>query len=242
MTFSVSQLQQTNAKRWAVAKLTRASEYKLPITRALAARPRYESIQAATGVHWVFIAVTHYRECSQNFSQSLAQGDPWDKRSIHVPAGRGPFQSFEAAATDALVNCAPYAAHNHDWSLPNVLTLLESYNGLGYARKGVPSAYVWSGTDQYVSGKYVSDGVYDPKTVDKQLGVAGFVICLIQADPSIALSMKDNRVQVIPQKAPSTPEKPVGAVILPAPHPTASLPDKAPEGVLQEVWDWIKNH
>ena len=82
--------------------------------------------------------------------QSLAQGDPWNRVSVHVPAGRGPFKSWEDAAVDALVNCSPYAARNKDWSIGGTLTMLEQYNGLGYAARGRPSPYVWSGTDQYL--------------------------------------------------------------------------------------------
>ena len=47
----------------------------------------------------------------------------------------------------------------------------ERYNGLGYRNKGLPSPYVWAGTDKYTSGKYVADGVFDPNYVDQQLGV-----------------------------------------------------------------------
>jgi hypothetical protein len=32
------------------------------------------------------------------------------------------------------------------------LTLLEQYNGLGYANRGLPSPYIWSGTDRYLKG------------------------------------------------------------------------------------------
>ncbi|MGY4311273.1 hypothetical protein [Bradyrhizobium sp. JR3.5] len=63
---------------------------------------------------------------------------------------------------DALVNCAPRAALNKDWSIGGTLTMLKQYNGLGYANKGRPLSHIWSGTDQYVSGKYVRGGVYDP--------------------------------------------------------------------------------
>ncbi len=79
--------------------------------------------------------------------------------------GRGPFASFEDAAVDALKNCSPYAAKNTDWSVGGLLTMLEQYNGLGYFNKVLPSPYIWSGTDQYVS-KYVADGVFDPNVVD----------------------------------------------------------------------------
>ena len=68
------------------------------------------------------------------------------------------------------------------------MTLLEQYNGLGYASKGLPSPYVWSGTDQYVSGKYVADGVFSATTVDKQLGCAGLIMAMAALDPSISFS------------------------------------------------------
>jgi lysozyme family protein len=137
---------------------------------------RYKSVEAKTGVPWWFIAVVHEREASQSWSKSIAQGDPWNKVSVHVPKGRGPFSSWEEAAIDALVNCPPYAARNKDWSPGGALTMLEKYNGLGYANKGVPSPYIWAGTNQYTRGKYISDGVYSPSAVDSQLGCAGLLI------------------------------------------------------------------
>jgi hypothetical protein len=111
---------------------------------------------------------------------------------VHVPAGRGPFISWEAAAIDALVNCAPYAARNADWSIGPSLTKLEEYNGLGYAARGLPSPYLWSGTDQYKSGKYVRDGVYDPNAVDSQLGCAGLLKAMAALDPSAAFATKNS--------------------------------------------------
>jgi hypothetical protein len=117
--------------------------------------------------------------------RSIAQGDFFDSKSIHVPAGRGPFPSWEDAAVDALVNCAPCAARNKDWSIGGILTLLEQYNGLGYASKGLPSPYVWSRTSVYVAGKYVADHVFDPKAVDKQLGCAGLIKAMAAIDASV---------------------------------------------------------
>jgi lysozyme family protein len=141
------------------------------------------------------------RECSQDWRGSLAQGDPWDRVSVHVPAGRGPFRSWEEAAIDALVYCAPYAARNTDWSVGGTLTKLEEYNGLGYAARGLPSPYIWSGTDQYKSGKYVRDGVFDPMTVDNQLGCAGLLMAMMTLDPGISFARKSP----VPASAASTP-------------------------------------
>ena len=51
------------------------------------------------------------------------------------------------------------------------MAFAERYNGLGYYNKKRVSPYVYSGTNVYTGGKYVSDGVYDSNTVDKQPGV-----------------------------------------------------------------------
>ncbi len=63
--------------------------------------------------------------------------------------------------------------------------MLEQYNGLGYFNRGLPSPYIWSGTDQYIKGKYVADRVFDPNVVDKQLGCAGLILAMQKIDPSI---------------------------------------------------------
>lgn len=142
---------------------------------APAAKARYQSVEKTTGVPWWFIAVVHEREASQRWDTQLGQGDPLNKKSTHVPKGRGPFPTWEEGAEDALTNCAPFAAKNKDWSIGGSLAMLEKYNGLGYFNKGLPSPYVWAGTDQYTKGKYVADGKYDPNAVDTQLGCAGLL-------------------------------------------------------------------
>lgn len=227
-----------NAKRWAAAKLTRASEYTstshAPVPRILAAQNRYARVQAMTGVAWQFVACTHYRESNLDFSTQLGQGDPLNRVSIHVPTGRGPFASFEDGAYDALVNCSPYAARIHDWSMPGLLTRLEMYNGLGYAKRGLPSPYVWSGTDQYHSGKYIRDRVFDPNTVDKQLGVAGLIISLGEAGHT--------------PPATSTPlPSPIDHTALPA--PSGPILNKDGEDITEylselyhTIWNWLRNH
>jgi lysozyme family protein len=178
-------LKVANERRWQNAKLTRGPEFTPVAKRLFAAKDRYLAVEKLTGVPWFFIAVTHQRESSQNWTRSLAQGDPWNEKSTHVPAGRGPFKSWEEAAVDALVNCAPYASRLTDWSIGGLLTNLERYNGVGYANKRIPSPYIWSGTDQYEKGKYIRDGVFDPDEVDKQLGCAGLIMAMMALDPGI---------------------------------------------------------
>src|ERR1017187_6378541 len=177
-----------NGVRWGIAKTTR--DFSGIAARLVAAKARYAVIETRTSVPWFIIAVIHEREASQDWTANIAQGDPWNKTSIHVPAGRGPFDSFEDAAYDALVDCAPHAGLWKDWSAGGALTLLEEYNGLGYAARNLPSPYIWSGTDQYTSGKYVRDGVFDSFTVDHQFGCAGLILAMAKIDPSMAFGQQ----------------------------------------------------
>ena len=181
-------LTRANAKRWADAKQTRSAEANSIAKRLLAAKARYQAVEAKTGVPWPAIAVIHERESSQQWNASLAQGDPWNRVSVHVPAGRGPFDSWEAAAVDALVKCPPFLARHKDWSIAGALTALETYNGIGYAARSVPSPYLWAGTNQYRAGKYVRDGLYDPNKVDPQLGCAALLLALTDLDPDISFA------------------------------------------------------
>lgn len=154
--------------------------------RLVASKGRYVNVELKTGVPWAVVAVIHERESSQSWAASLAQGDPWSKESIHVPAHRGPFPSWEAAAEDALIDCAPHLSKWEDWSIAGALTALESYNGIGYALHNMPSPYVWASTNQYTRGKYIADGHFDPNAIDHQLGCAALLLRMIAEDPSIA--------------------------------------------------------
>lgn len=201
----LSRLTALNAQRWRAATLTR--DVAGPARRLLAARDRYQSVAARTGVPWFVVAVIHQRESSRDWSRSLAQGDPWNRVSTHVPKGRGPFKSWEDAAIDALASCPPYAARWRDWSAGGALTLLETFNGLGYARRGLPSPYLWAGTDQYSRGKYVADGRFDPQVVDPQPGCAALLRAMQPLDASIAFDGAAARAQGAgaPAAAPATP-------------------------------------
>ena len=170
-------LAQLNKQRWDNMKISASNgpKFKAVADKLSAAKSRYQAVEKATGVPWWFVAVVHQRESSQKWNTYLGNGQSLDKKTTIVPKGRGPFKTWEEGAIDALVNCPPYAARNKDWSIGGSLALLEAYNGLGYYKKGRPSPYLWAGTNQYVSGKYVADGVYDPNHVDKQLGVAGLL-------------------------------------------------------------------
>lgn len=185
----LARLKAANAGRWTAMRVEPALILTLDqVAYRLiepAAKARYAIVAAQTSVPWFVIAVIHERKSSQSWAANLAQGDPWSAVSVHVPKGQGPFASWEAAAVNALERCAPYAAHWADWSIGGALTLLEAYNGLGYAQRGVPSPYVWAGTDQYTTGKYIADGHYDPHAIDHQLGCAPLLARMAVSDRSI---------------------------------------------------------
>ena len=208
----MTDLKAANAQRWAAAKLTRGPEFNMVAARLVRGKPRYQSAEMRTGVPWFVIAVIHEREASGDWTKQLGQGDPLNRVSTHVPAGRGPFESWEDGAYDALVKCPPYAASNKDWSAGSALAMLEKYNGMAYANHGVPSPYIWSGTDQYKSGKVLVDhGPIEP-VADKQLGCAGLIMAMMALDPSI----KFGDVHTMP--APPPPD------VEPIPAPTSQLP------------------
>ena len=183
----LTKLTAANAARWNKASVLPSLIHLVDSVahRLVDAKDRYEKVSASTHVPWPVIAVIHERESSQSWKASLAQGDPYDHVSVHVPRGRGPFGSWEEAAEDALVICPPHAAKWDDWSIGGALCLLEQYNGLGYFRMGIPSPYVWASTDQYVKGKYIADGHFDPNAIDHQLGAAALLARMSLIDKTI---------------------------------------------------------
>jgi lysozyme family protein len=241
MSVNIATLKAQNAARWAAMHL---HAERLPIlderAKALCAsgpKARFQAIEAATKVPWFVVAVIAEREAGgppKCWPCQLAQGDPLVRVSLHEPAGRGPFydhpddvyprDAFYRGALDALIDCAPYASKWTDWSPGGALTLLEEYNGLGYASMGVPSAYVWSGSDRYVSGKYVADHVYRASAVDVQEGCAPLLARMMLIDKSIW------GTEVITVPHPTVPAPPN-----PAPPHTIPVPPVFPKDT-RSLW------
>ncbi|WP_166246389.1 CHAP domain-containing protein, partial [Paenibacillus turpanensis] len=135
----------------------------------------YEKIAEKTNIPPQLIAALHYRESSGNFKTYLHNGEPLGQTTTKVPAGIY-FDNFIDAAVDAIQrqikskgNTFGLTADSND--IVAMLTFAEQYNGWGYYNKDVVSPYVYSGTNVYTSGKYTSDGVYNPSVKDKQPGV-----------------------------------------------------------------------
>lgn len=187
-------LKAANLKRFNAMHVT--LDFKILATHLLGFKTRYQGVAKLSGVPWPIIAAIHHRESSHNFNTQLAQGDPLSQVSTHVPRGQGPYfgqDAWERAAARALIETGGKTWG--DWTPGGWTTYLEKYNGLGYANKGRPSPYVWAGTNQYHSGKYVSDGVYSDSAVDTQPGCVALIAALAKQDPTINLN---NLTSIVP--------------------------------------------
>ena len=178
------------AKQWdsMVIKPGRRREFENIAHHFIALKYRYTPIEARTGVPWYMVALIHMRESNNDFSKSLAQGDPWDRRSTHIPIS-GPFQNFEESAVWSLKHDGLTSVR--DWRLEKQLYYMELYNGTGYELRGLPSPYLWGGTSVQRAGKFIKDGVFSAGTWDTQPGVAPLLKVLAEMDPTVHFVRED---------------------------------------------------
>lgn len=173
MTKDFSDLQSEYENLWATMSISpeHAADVDAIARRLIKYRPRYEAVEKTTGVPWPVIAALHNRESDADFTTQLAQGDPLNRVSHNEPDGRGPFDTWEEGALDALVTLK-HLDKVPDWTAARICYEVERYNGFGYRdfHPTVKSPYLWSFSNQYTKGKYVSDGRFDENTVDKQCG------------------------------------------------------------------------
>ncbi|HVG41678.1 MAG TPA: hypothetical protein VM888_08705 [Chitinophagaceae bacterium] len=144
------------------------------IKKMVAAKSRYDTVAARTGIPWYFIGIVHNMECSGSFTCHLHNGDPLTARTVHVPKGLPkngePPYNWGDSAEDSLRSKA--LDKWTDWSISGMLYQLERYNGFGYRTKGINTPYLWSGSNQYSKGKYTADGTFSATAVSKQIGAA----------------------------------------------------------------------
>lgn len=172
---------------------TRPDEIKRAAARILANKARYQEVEALTGVPWDFVGVIHLRESNLDFTTHLHNGDTLARRTRRVPRGHPktgtpPFTWVESAV-DALQ--LKDLHKRTDWSWEAMCMELERYNGMGYSYRKRPSPYLWAGTDQYVSGKFVADGKYDSRHVDQQLGTIPVLRKIRELETSKVVNRKE---------------------------------------------------
>ena len=170
------------AKWWdtMTVRASRQKEFDALADKILAHKGRYQAVEKRIGVPWYLIAVLHLRESACNFLTYLGNGQSLNKRTTIVPKGRGPFASFEDGAVDALR--IDGLSTVHDWRLEKILYYCEIFNGTGYDAKGLPSPYIWGGTNIQRPGKYVRDGVFSRNVIDPQPGCAPILRALAFKD------------------------------------------------------------
>lgn len=146
-------------------------------------RAQYVEIEQATGVPWWLIAAIHRRESDADFNTYLGNGEPLNRVTRLEPEGRGPFPSFVAGAIDAL----KYDGLTKviDWRIEKALWYAERFNGTGYEMRGLPSPYLWAGSNQQRAGKFTSDGKFSSTTWDQQPGVAPLLATMAKLDGTI---------------------------------------------------------
>jgi lysozyme family protein len=144
-------------------------------------KARYQAVADAVHLPPELIAALHWRESTGDFGTYMHQGDPLGRRPRHHPTNIPTFYKWEDSAIHAFGHKAwlrdDLRLTENSTDLATLATYAEYYNGLGYYQRRIPSPYVFSGTDQYNRGKYVSDGKYSRRTRDGQLGV----VTMIQA-------------------------------------------------------------
>jgi lysozyme family protein len=156
------------------------------IALAKAHDDEWQEVHARTGVNIGWGICSFERESGSDYRTSPAQGDRWDRPSIHVPAHRGPFKSWGAACIDAyhIDHLEQVGAQNWTWA--RCCYDDEAFNGFGPRAHGRHSGYLWAGTNVYNGGKYVADGVWNPNAQDRQLGAIPLLYTVARLAPEYA--------------------------------------------------------
>ena len=214
------------ANMWASAKVKRRATVEKVARGILVNRGKYEAVAHETGVPWEWIACVHHRESSGSFAGVLHNGQRIigaGRKTTLVPKGRGPFETWEAAAIDALKLKGLHKIA--DWSIPRMLFQFEDYNGWGYFNyRKVNSPYVWAATSHQQPGKYVADGEWDATATDKQLGCAAILKVLYELE-----GVKE-------------PPKPSTHAPKPAPAPSPDKPASLLSAFLRWLLDMLKRN
>ncbi len=171
----------------AILEVTKPKEVDAIARRLMSgnAIPQYSAVQHQLGIPIPVQASICERESSGDFSRSPAQGDRWDKVSVNVPRGHGPYDSWYAAAIDAWSNLDHLNKNIVPWSIPYAMYEQEGFNGFGYRAHGVRSPYLLGGTNLQQPGRYAGDHNFVHE-MDTQIGTVPIMLRMIELMPSLA--------------------------------------------------------
>jgi lysozyme family protein len=167
----------------------RLAEFEADAKYAILHKAVYQELESKTRVPWTMIAVIHRREGNGDFGTYLGNGQSLGRRTTEVPAGRGPFggqNAFVDGGVDA-INVEGWGAIS-DWRLEKQLYYCMLFNGAGYELRGLPSPYVWGGTNVQKPGKFVADFVFNASVMDSQPGCAPMLATIAKLDPTITFT------------------------------------------------------
>jgi len=152
----------------------RTAEVEHLIDQVLVDQTRYQTVAKTVGVPWFVVAALHSLETGRDFTCHLHNGDPLFQRTQHLPDGRPvsgepPFE-WEESASDALR--LRHFDQWTDWSIAGTLFKLESYDNWGYRlyHPETASPYLWSGSQHYTLGKYVTADSWSETAVFQGIG------------------------------------------------------------------------
>ena len=176
---------------------------KLELVRRLASyingnKKTYDIVAQMTGVPWYVVGLIHKMEAGiedlisgkdgRSFLCNLFNGQPYYQRTTIVPKGKGPFKTWNGAAVEAMRELnEKMKKYIDDWdgqyTSGVILYLSEMHNGWGYRlyHPETLSPYLWSFSNKYLKGKYVSDGKYSKNTVSAQCGIAPILKVLLDS-------------------------------------------------------------
>jgi lysozyme family protein len=204
----------------AVMRLDPAREHELAVRAAVLLalsqrhRDEWAAVEAKTGVPRLWGLASFERESGSDYARSPAQGDRWDRVSVNVPRGLGPYQCWGDAcvaayridrldevvrglgsavgsqdgAASSLIADPSHPIPGSGWTWPRACFEGELFNGFGPRAHGRQTGYLWSWTNIYTGGKYVADGKWDPDHVDEQCGMVPMMAALLRLDSSLALA------------------------------------------------------
>ena|SRR3984957_1064585 len=158
---------------------------KVILTRATA--HDQGQVTAATGIPKLWWMASFERESSSDYSTNPAQGDPWDRKSTHVPRGMGPYENWYSAAIAAYDMSGLNKVGAENWTWEQGCYRGEAFNGFGPRQHGRATGYLWSWSNQYNGGKYIADGIWSSSAVDQQCGMIPLMVEMLRQDPSLAL-------------------------------------------------------
>src|SRR5260370_3230743 len=208
-------------------------------------RDEWDEVAAKTGVPRLWGLASFERESGSDYSRSPAQGDRWDRVSVNVPRGLGPYRCWGDACVaayridrldevagsagvppaSAAITGEAAASENAGgtpalpgWTWPRACYEGELFNGFGPRAHGRHTGYLWSWTNIYTGGKYVADGKWDPDTQDQQCGMVPMMAALLRLSAGRSLDPSLALADAPPWSA-GVPPAPLPAPAVPAPPP-----------------------